>query len=233
MGFRKQDRSLLAHWLKRQKQVMREKEEALEEGKTWFKRAKLAHEKGERELAHKAHQRAADAKRKHDKALRELERIAMELETLRSSASDSPVSDSGAAARAEQITQNFERMGIDTDMAALESLAERADADQALSNLRNRLGGQGDETAEGSHPPPQQSSLGSTEHAENGENEAAPAVSTGQATEEATTQDSSEPTEENKATHRDSGLAGTDEPTEEPSEDGFRLEPLGDEGDED
>jgi hypothetical protein len=223
MGFRKQDRSLLAHWLKRQKQVMREKEEALEEGKMWFKRAKLAHDKGERELAQKAHERAAEAKRKHDKSLRELESIAMELETLRSSASDSTATDSGAAARAEQITENFERMGIDTDMAALENMAERADADQALSNLRNRLGGEGDRAEDVAD-----SSETATTPLEKIEEDGRHAESVDSEGESpAGADESSDLADENAPTHRDSGLATDGDNAEKPADDGFRLEPLG------
>jgi hypothetical protein len=147
----------------------------------------------------------------------------MELETLRSSASDSAATDSGAAARAEQITENFERMGIDTDMAALESMAERADADQALSNLRNRLGGEGEraedvvDSSETSTTPLEKIEADGR-HAETVDSE-------GEST--AGADESSDSSDENTPTHRDSGLVTDGDSADEPADDGFRLEPLG------
>lgn len=148
MGFRKQDRSLLAHWLKQQKQEIRKKDEALETGKLWFGRARLAAKEGKQQLAQEAHKRASEAKQAHDKAVRQLESIAMELDTLRGSVTRTEPIDSGAAARAEQIQQNFSAIGIDSGEAELNELANRSGAERALGRLRQSLNGPKDNSGD-------------------------------------------------------------------------------------
>lgn len=126
---------MMTYWLLREKEAAKKRKQAMDDGKKWFRRARLAAQEGRTELAREAKLRALQAKDAYDNAVRALELIEMEKDVLRRQQAGLEIDRSGLE-RAEQIKRNFEAIGIDTTAAELDSLAERTDSDIAFARLR-------------------------------------------------------------------------------------------------
>ncbi len=132
------DRALLAHWIKQEKEAERARDEALEEGSRWFRRARLARDAGDEELAARAREKVSEARQKHDEAIRRLNEAKSERDALRSGR----VHEVGDAelARSSQIKENFRELGIDPTEAEIDDVASEVAAGDALARLRARMG---------------------------------------------------------------------------------------------
>lgn len=113
--------ALLAHWLAQHKTTARERDEAKDALETWFKRAKLALDKGELELARAAKDKAAEAREAYRVATARLVEIDTELSRVRGELAAPDTGDSLAAhERAAQAAEEFRKLGIDPRFAAME-----------------------------------------------------------------------------------------------------------------
>lgn len=131
------DRELLAHWLRQKREAERELEETLENGQTWFRRAKLAAEQGRDDLAVQARDRALAARDAHRAAEKRLQEAEVEIARIKG---DGTTPESTAALlRAQQIRENFEAMGVDVAAGEFEELSDAVEAEDALRALRERM----------------------------------------------------------------------------------------------
>lgn len=142
------DREILAFWLKQKREAERTLDETLEEGRTWFRRAKLAAEEGRNDLAAQARDRAMRARDRHRAAELRIQEADVEIARLKEDAAGT--GPSPAAIRAQQIRENFEAMGVDIAAAELDELGESVQAEDALRALRERMNKDSDPTGDGS-----------------------------------------------------------------------------------
>lgn len=132
-------RSMLAYWIKQHKDAERERDEALADGKKWFRRAKLAAQKGEAAMADEARRRALEAKERHDKAKLRIEVIEMERDVLKSGQKAPDASFKEAMRRSQHAAEEFKKLGIDPGFAFVEDLGEEVETESALDRLRGRM----------------------------------------------------------------------------------------------
>lgn len=117
----RQKKAMLAHWLAQQKSAAREREKAKDLLELWFKRAKLALDAGELELARAAKDKATEAREEYRKATARLVEVEQQLEAVRAEKTLPNAEELEAArARALHTAGEFEKLGIDTRFAALE-----------------------------------------------------------------------------------------------------------------
>ncbi|MCB9508297.1 MAG: hypothetical protein H6697_11620 [Myxococcales bacterium] len=113
-------RVLLAHWLKQKKVAEREQAEARATLDRWFKRARLALDRGETELARAAKDQAREAQLSMIAAAGRVEEADRELATLREEGHNPGLDHFEAAqARARHANEQFAELGIDSRYAVL------------------------------------------------------------------------------------------------------------------
>lgn len=134
---------LLAYWIAQQKLAERDRDAALADGKTWFKRAKLALSAGRMDLASEAKAEALRARERHDRAVLRLEVIAAERDVLRATRDvGGAIAEAAAEARRrrEHAMAEFQLLGIDPGFPLeVPELAEVTDEDAVLDRLRDRM----------------------------------------------------------------------------------------------
>lgn len=131
---------LLSYWVKEQKLAERDKEQALEDGKTWLRRARLAMQKGEEELASLASEQAFAARERFRKAEARLFVIEHEKELLKAGARDFSSVYREASRKVEHMKGEFEKLGIHLEFAALEFPVDRDLSErEVLQRLRTRM----------------------------------------------------------------------------------------------
>lgn len=117
----REKKALLAHWIAQHKTTSREREDAKEDLELWFKRAKLALDAGEVELARAAKDKATEARERYRKATARVIEIEEELTKVRSEQTIPNEEEVAAAkARAQHAASEFQKLGIDPRFAALE-----------------------------------------------------------------------------------------------------------------
>ncbi len=129
MGSRKRElHAMLSHWLAQKKTTEREHEEADEEFKKWFRRARLALDQGEADLARSAKTAADEAHTRRHRAAARLAQIEDEVQRVRELAAqpDTELFEE-ARRRAEHAIAEFRKLGVDGRFAALDDAARAAD----------------------------------------------------------------------------------------------------------
>ncbi len=127
--------ALMVYWVKREKELQKARQKALDDGKTWFRRAKLALQKGRLDLAKEAKQRAEKAQFDFKEAERLLKEVESEKIKLQYE-SQAPTGEE--VMRSHRLLADFKEMGIDPEFEELERAFE-SDKQDALEQLRARM----------------------------------------------------------------------------------------------
>ena len=134
---------MMVYWVKREREVRKKKDVAFEDAKKWFKRAKLAADRGETEMAAEAKQNVRNAKLRFEQAELLLEEIEREKEELRR---DKERGTGIELKRANHLLNQFKEMGIDgrfealNDPSASSEPIKSPETMSALDRLRARMG---------------------------------------------------------------------------------------------
>ena len=133
--------AMMVYWVKQQKLLEQKRDKALEDGKVWFKRAKLAMNAGKMDMAAEAKQEAMNARMRYEMAVEMLADVQEEKRALQM---DTWKPDTAGLQRAHHLMDQFKELGIDPEMAQLEDAYKDVGATDALDALRARMQMEGD-----------------------------------------------------------------------------------------
>lgn len=138
------NKALLTFFIAERRKLERRRDEALEEGKKWFRRIKVAENAGQAELAEAARAKFDEARQAHAEHVHKLEVLAMEREVMLSTTPRTDPEYEAIKRRTLHAMEEFRKMGIEPQFARVEIDAVEAEAEDALARLRGRMeGGQG------------------------------------------------------------------------------------------
>lgn len=113
-------RPLLAYWIRQQKDAERDLQRHRDDVQRWFKRAKLAADKGEIELAAIARDQFDQSRQAFQKAEARIMVIQHEREMVRQAAQTTTAMFRDASRRTNHALEEFAKLGIDPNFALLE-----------------------------------------------------------------------------------------------------------------
>jgi molecular chaperone GrpE (heat shock protein) len=132
---------LLTFFITQRRKLERERDAALDEGKKWFRRIKVAEQAGQPELAEAARAKFVEARQAHDEVARKLDVLAMERDVMLSTTPRVDAEYEAIRRRTIHAMEEFRKIGIDPQFAGLDVSAVEAEADEALVRLRGRMEG--------------------------------------------------------------------------------------------